>query len=45
MVNFDQPTYQINQNDGPVQPVLVLSIPSSIHITIKVLNIDRTATG
>ena len=45
IVNFDQSAYRVNQHDGLVQPVLILSIPSSIDVTVKVFSIDVTATG
>ena len=44
-VTFDQSTYNINEDDGPVQPVLVLSNPSSTDITVQVRSRDITATG
>ena len=44
-VNFNQTKYLVNQRDGPVQPVIVLSNPSSIDITVRVISIDGTATG
>ena len=44
-VSFDQSTYRVNQHDRLVQPVLNLSIPSSIDITVRVFSIDVTATG
>ena len=44
-VNFNQTKYLVNQHDGPVQPVIVLSNPSSIDITVRVVSIDGTATG
>ena len=44
-VNFSQSNYGANENDGLVQPMLVLSNPSSSDITIRVDTIDREATG
>ena len=35
-VNFDQSTYGVFENNGTVQPVLVLSIPVSFDFTIQV---------
>ena len=44
-VSFNQSTYSVNENDGPAQPVLVLSNPSSTEITVQVRSNDITATG
>ena len=38
-------TYNIDEDNGPVQPVLVLSNPSSTTVTIEVLSMDESATG
>ena len=45
MISFDQSTYTVNEDDGPAQPVLVLSNPSSTDITVQVRSNDITATG
>ncbi|XP_065905004.1 uncharacterized protein [Dysidea avara] len=45
MVSFNQSTYIVEEDDGPVQPVLVLSNPSSTDVTISVFSTDRSATG
>ena len=45
VIMFSQSTYSVNEDDGPVQPVLVLSEPSSTDITVQVFNADGTATG
>ena len=37
--------YSVNENEGPVQPVLVLSNPSSTDITVQVTDREGTATG
>ena len=37
--------YNIDEDDGPVQPVLVLSDPSSIEFNVTVTNTDGSATG
>ena len=42
---FDQPTYNVNENAGPVQPVLLISEPLSIDITVQIITIDGSATG
>ena len=43
--NFNQSTYNVNEDDGPAQPVLVLSNPSSTDITISVFSTDGSAIG
>jgi len=45
MVNFSQSNYSANENDELVQPMLVLSNPSSSDIIIRVDTIDREANG
>jgi len=45
MVNFSQSNYSASESDELVQPVLVLSNPSSSDITIRVDTINREATG
>ena len=42
---FEQPTYSVNENAGPAQPVLVLSNPSSMTFSVTVTNTDGSATG
>ena len=42
---FSQTTYSVDEDDGPAQPVLVLSNPSSTDITVQVTNTDGSATG
>jgi len=44
-VRFSRSLHIVNENDGPAQPILVLSKPSSTDITVKVLNTDITAIG
>ena len=44
-VMFEESTYSVDENDGPAQPVLVLSNPSSMIITVQVTNTDGSATG
>ena len=44
-VSFSQSTYSVNEDDGPAQPVLVLSNPSSTDITVQVRDNGNTATG
>ena len=42
---FSQTMYSVDEDDGPAQPVLVLSGPSSTDITVQVTNTDGSATG
>ena len=44
-INFNQSTYNVDEDDGPAQPVLVLSNPSSTDINISVFSTDGSATG
>ena len=44
-VTFNQSSYNVDEDDGPAQPVLVLSNPSSTDITISVFSTDGSATG
>jgi len=44
-VRFNQSTYSVNENEGPAQPTLVLSNPSSTAFTVQVTNTDGSATG
>ena len=44
-LKFNQSTYSVNEDDGPAQPVLVLSNPSSTDVAISVFSTDRSATG
>ena len=44
-VSFEQQVYYANEVDGKVEPVLVLSNPSSSAITVQVSNTDGSATG
>ena len=44
-VNFNQSTYNVDEDDGLAQPVLVLSNLSSTDITISVFSTDGSATG
>ena len=45
VLSFIQSTYSVSEDDGPAQPVLVLSNPSSSNITVQVFNTDGSATG
>ena len=44
-VTFNQSMYSFTEDDGPAQPVLVLSNPSSTDITVQVTDIGNTATS
>ena len=44
-VTFSRTTYSVDEDDGPAQPTLVLSNPSSTPITVQVRDDDNTATG
>jgi len=44
-IEFDQLTYSVDEDDGPAQPVLVLSNPSSTDITVQVETSDQSAEG
>jgi len=44
-VTFSGSTYSVDEDDGPAQPVLVLSNPSSTDITVQVRSNEITATG
>ena len=44
-MSFNQSTYSVDEEDGPAQPVLVLSNPSSTDITVQVRSNNITATG
>ena len=44
-VNFERQTYTVNEDDINIEPVLVLSNPSSSVITVQVFSTDGSATG
>ena len=44
-ISFDQSAYSIAEDGGLVQPVLVLNNPSSVDITIQVIDTATTAIG
>ena len=44
-VSFNKSAYRVNEGYGPVQPILVLSNPSSFAITVQVTDTGNTATG
>ena len=44
-IKFEQSTYSVNEIEGAVQPVLILSNPLSTDITVEVFNAYGSATG
>ena len=44
-VMFRQPVYSVKENAGVVKPVLVLSKPSSVDITVQVIDVQGRATS
>ena len=42
-INFNQSTYSVDEDDGPAQPVLVLSNPISLDIIVQVRDSSGTA--
>ena len=44
-VNFNQQVYTVSEAGGRIEPVLVLSNPSSSVITVQVSGTDGSATG
>ena len=44
-MRFDNARYTVNEDDGLVQPVLVLSNPSSFVVSLQVITTDVTANG
>jgi len=44
-VSFNQSTYSVNEDDGPIQLVLALSSPTMTSITVEIEYSDDTATG
>jgi len=44
-VRFNQTTYNVDEDDGPAQPVLVLCNPLPNPVTIDVSTTDGSATG
>ena len=45
VVSFNESAYNANENDEQVQPVLVLSQPSSTDISVLITVLDGNATG
>ena len=44
-VSFEQSAYSVDEDNGPAQPVLVLSNPLSTDIIVQVNATDGSATG
>ena len=44
-VMFNQSMYNVEEDDGPAQLILVLSNPSSSDIAVQVITEDGSATG
>ena len=44
-VTFEQSLFNVNENAGLVQPVLILSNPSSTSVVIEISNTDGSALG
>ena len=42
-VMFDRRMYSVDENAGPAQPMIVLSNPSSMNMTVEVRNVNNTA--
>ena len=42
---FNQSVYSVNEDEGAVQLVLILTSPSSTDITVEVFTTDGSATG
>ena len=45
MVNFSQPVYNIDENSGAVEILLLFSNPSSTAITVEVTSEEINATS
>ena len=44
-VNFTQSSYNVNENSLEVQPVILLTRPLPVNITIQVIDTASTATS
>jgi len=45
VVTLEQATYSVDEDDGPAQPVLILSNPLSTNITVQVRDTSGAATS
>ena len=43
IVNFDQSTYNVNENSRMAQPVITLSNPAAFDIRIRIRDVGRSA--
>jgi len=44
-VRFNQSSYSVIEDEGPAQPTLILSNPSSTDFTVQVREIEGTANS
>ena len=44
-ITFSETTYSVDEDDGPAQPVLVLSNPSATDFTVRVREVEGSATS
>ena len=44
-IKFNQSIYSINEDNGLLQPVVILSNPFPINVNIQVLSIENSATS
>ena len=44
-MSFSQSTYNVDEDDGPARPVLVLNGESATDITVQVRDTENTATS
>jgi len=44
-MRFSQKTYSVDENDGPVHAVLILSNPSSADIAVEIIDSESSATS
>ena len=44
-MSFQKPSYSVDEHDGFIRLLLLLSDPLSFDVTIKVLTTDGSATG
>jgi len=45
IINFNQSTYTVAEDNGPAQPMLTLSNPSIFDITIQILDFNDGLSG
>ena len=44
-INFEKPAYGIEEYDGVIHPVLILSNPVLKDVTVKIISTDGSADG